>query len=317
MYNEGFKFSERVLRGNRAFTEALINDYNFRNATPASTHTVSAEAFSEESKMVLNGIMRADAIASKYQSFSTTIRNALVVESMYKMLKESMDPEEQNDPTTKSIMRAMVSEYVTENGCFEIMSKMKKATVTTSMIHKAITESATRILEFVDKNDPETFRITPEMRDEFFKQLDYSDSESISDAIHQRVGDAMTSFIDANKKDHEDISNVLQQAQEKIGDTEPENNELRESYTYMANGKANEIRNRPKGVFHAMVHAMCESVMRHKDMHDEFMSEGKLDMPKIVSRTKIMYTFMEMLNTSRLATVDEAFIEGVIADLNK
>ena len=47
------------------------------------------------------------------------------------------------------------------------------------------------------------------------------------------------------------------------------------------------------------------------------MTEGHLDMNKIVDRTKLMYTFIEMLNTSRIAKVDASFLEGVISDLTK
>jgi hypothetical protein len=65
-----------------------------------------------------------------------------------------------------------------------------------------------------------------------------------------------------------------------------------------------------------MVHTMCETVMRKPDMHAEFMSEGKLDVPKIVDRIRVMYTFMETLNTSKIERVNEAFINGVIRDLS-
>ena len=314
MYNENFKFSERHLRETKAYTEAMIADFNARAAVPAPTKS-SAFAFDNESRMVVEQTGARDALDARYQSFSNTVRSSLLIEAVYKIFKEAMDPNKL-DNTTTSIMRAMVSEYVTENGYFEIMSRMKSASPTTIAIYNTITNSHRSIMESVDKDNPETFRIAPEMRDEFFKQLDYSDSQAVSDAINQRVGDAMTDFIDANKKDHEDITGVLQQAQEKIGDVAPEDDSLKESYTRIATGKTNEIRNRPKSVLHAMVHTMCETVMRKPDMHAEFMSEGKLDVPKIVDRIRVMYTFMETLNTSKIERVNEAFINGVIRDLS-
>jgi hypothetical protein len=245
------------------------------------------------------------------------VNNALVTEALYKIFSESVDSEVGDDNASSSIMRAMVSQYVTENGYDNILNRMKTASVTTSCIYKTITETASKILEGVDKTDSNTFTITPEMRDEFFKSLDYSDSEAISDAIHQRVADAMDDFVTANTKDHEDITAALQQAQEKIGNVSEDDTELRECYEMAAKRTATEVRNRPKGVLHSMIMATCESVMKHKEMQDEFMVEGRLDVDKIVSRTKLMYTFMEMLNTSRIDKVDAAFIEGVIADLSK
>ena len=314
MYSENFKFSERHLRENKAYTEAMITDYESKINTPVPPNT-SAYAYEKESKMVMEQTGVRMALDARYQSFSNTVRSSLLIEAMYKIFKESMGSDKL-DNTTTSIMRAMVSEYVTENGYFEIMHRMKIASPTTTSISATITESHRTIMESVDKDNPETFRITPEMRDEFFKQLDYSDSQAVSDAINQRVSDAMADFIDTNKKDHEDITGVLQQAQEKIGDIAPEDDSLRESYTRIATGKTNEIRNRPKSVLHAMIHTMCETVMKNPETHTEFMSEGKLDIPKIVDRVKIMYTFMEMLNTSKIECVNESFINSVIRDLS-
>lgn len=314
MYGENFKFSDRHLRDTKLYTEALIANYNDRNKgdKPNNHH---GYAFDKESRMVIEHTSAAQDISSRLQSFSNSVRCNLLVEAMYKMFKESMHPDDLNDNATTSIMRAIVSKYVNENGYFEIIRRMRSNSPTTQMIAKIITETHQDVMQSIDKTNPDTFRITPEMRDEFFKQLDYSDSQAVSDAINQRVGDSMADFIDANKKDHEDITAVLKQAQEKIGEVDPEDDSLKESYTRIATGKTNEIRNRPKSVFHAMVHTMCESVIKHKDMHAEFMSEGKLDIPKIVDRVKIMYTFMEMLNTSKIETVNEAFIDNVIRDL--
>lgn len=314
MYNENFKFSERHLRENKAYTEAMIADYEtiIASSTPIKS---SAYAYEKESKMIIEQTGARMELDSRYQSFSNTVRSSLLIEAIYKIFKESMGSNEL-DNTTTSIMRAMVSEYVTENGYFEIMSRMKTASPTTTTIANIITETHRAIIESIDKNNSETFRISPEMRDEFFKQLDYSDSQAVSDAINQRVSDAMADFVDANKKDHEDITGVLQQAQEKIGDVEPESDSLKESYARAATYKANEIRNRPKSVLHAMIHAMCETVMKNPDTHAEFMSESKLDIPKIVDRVKVMYSFVEMLNTSKIEHVDEAFINGVIRDLS-
>lgn len=314
MYDEMLKTSGKAARSNRAFVEAAIAEYE---ELSRPVNTARTDAYVKERNMVMESVMTRDSISNRYHSFANTIRNSLVVESMYRILKESVSNEIKNDNVSTSILRAMVSEYVNEHGYINILNRMKTASVATSTMYNIITESATRMLEGVDKSNPDTFYITPEMKDEFFKQLDYSDSQAISDAIHQRVSDAMEDFVSANTKDHEDITAALQQAQEKIGNVPEEDEDLRECYSIMAKRKTTEIRNRPKGVFHSMVTAMCESVMKNTNMHNEFMAEGKLDIAKIVNRTHLMYTFMEMLNTTRIAKVDEVFIESVISDLSK
>lgn len=314
MYDEMLKTSGRHAKSNRAYIEAVISEYE-ETSKPVK-ESANRGIFDSERSMVMENMIHHDGIRARYQSFSQTIRTALVTEALYKIFSESVDPEVREDNTSSSIMRAMVSQYVTENGYDNILNRMKTASVTTSCIYKTITETTDKILKGVDKSDPNTFTITPEMRDEFFKQLNYSDSEAISDAIHQRVADAMDDFVTANTKDHEDITAALQQAQEKIGEVPEEDDELRECYSMAAKRTAAEVLNRPKSVLHSMVTAMCESVMKHKEMQDEFMTEGHLDVEKIVSRTRLMYTFMEMLNTSRIDNIDKIFIEGVISDLS-
>lgn len=313
MYGDNFKFSDRHIRETKVYTEALIDGYQERINTDVEPKR-SGYLYENESRMVAEQTSARENISSRLQSFSNSVRHNLLIEAMYHIFKNSVDCTA--DSNSSTIMRSMVSEYVNENGYFNIMHRMKSASPTTFMLHKIVTGAHKAIMESVDKSNPDTFRITPEMRDEFFKQLDYSDSQAVSDAINQRVADAMTDFIDSNTKDHEDITSVLKQAQEKIGDVEPEDDSLKEAYTRIANGKTNDIRNRPKSVLHAMVHSMCESVLKNKELQGEFTTEGKLDVGKIVDRVKIMYTFMEMLNTSKIEVVDEAFIDNAIRDLS-
>ena len=313
MYDSDLNVSSKYARSNKVYVESMINNFeeSIKPNKPSET-TFGCN----EGTMVIESLDTHNSNKSKYISFANTVRNTLLVETMYKLMAESVSEEVLNDNTSRSIMRAMVSEYVNENGYDNILNNMKTASIATSMMYNAITKTASSILESVDKNDPDTFKITPEMKDEFFKQLDYSDSEAISDAIRSRVADAMDDFVTANTKDHEDITAALNRAQEKINNSNSDDEELNESYTRIAKDKINTIRNRPKGVLHSMIEATCKSVIANKDMHEEFMSEGHLDMDKIVNRTKLMYTFIEMLNTSRIAKVDTCFIENVIADLS-
>ena len=311
IYDEVLKSSGRYARSNIAFVEAAINDYN-NNSKPVAKK--NNNSYANENNMVMENLIYRESATNRYHTFSETVRSALVTETLYKILVESVNDEVRNDTSSKSILRAIVSNYVNENGYMNILNRMRSASVTTSILHNIINENADKILKSVDKKNPDTFTITPAMKDEFFKQLDYSDSELISDAINRRVSDAMQDFITANTKDHEDITAALKKAQEKIAEC-PDDNELREGYEFNAKRANTEVRNRPKGVFHTMVSAMCESVIKHNEMHAEFMSEGKLNIEKIVSRTSLLYTFMEMLNTSRIDVINESFIDKIIKDL--
>lgn len=311
MYDENFKISSRYANSTRAFVNAAIENYNEATAIEKpKKHTIKYE---DEVDFVLENAMQRSSIERKYRSFSESVKNTLVIESLYKMFKESVTIDVTS--TDLSIMRAMVGQYVTENGYDTILTKMKTASVPMSNIHNIIIENAKMIMETVDKNDPDTFTVTPEMKDEFFKQLDYNDPAAISDAIKDRVSAATKDFVDANVKDHEDIENVLQNAQDCIAKTDEEDTELKEFYEMKARRQVHGIRNSAKNVLHKMIYSMSETVVKHPKEYAEFLEDGHINMDKVVSRTTLMYTFMEMLNTARLAKVDKVFIESVIQGL--
>lgn len=313
MYTNDYKLSDKQIRANKAFVEAAIDTYNESNKV---AKTIYETKFQQDAAVVLEHTMSREGRLNRYRSFVETVRSSLVVECMYNILENALEPNKR-DLTNTSILRAMCSQYVMENGYDNILNRMRTASVTTSEMYKLIMETADRMVEAANPDEPDTFVVQPEMKDDFFKSLNYSDSQEISDAIKDRVSAAMDDFVTANTKDHEDIETALQQAQEKIQATPDDQEGLKESYDHLAKQKISKIRNAPKGVLHSMVSAMCESVLKNPDVHAEFMNEGHLDVAKIVDRVSLMYTFMEMLNTSRLEKVDTAFVENVISDLKK
>lgn len=318
MYNnEDIVYGSRYAKTNKAFVESMVEDYE-KSVTPEKK-TKHRIPYEEEAIDMINNSVHQENTLNRYHSFCETVRTTFVAEALYKLLSESVDEYTLNDNTNASIMRAMVNQYVNENGYDNIMNRMRTASISMSCMYNIINEACDDAIKCANKEDPATFVITPEMKDDFFEKLDYNDTESITDAIKDRVGNAMDDFVTANKKDHDEIEEVLKQTQEKI-DNNPkaaEDEELQEYYTMQAKRETAKIRNRPKSVLHAMVTATCESIMKNKDMHDEFMTEGHLNIEKIVNRTKLMYTFMEMLNTARIEKVDKVFIESTIADLSK
>lgn len=312
MLNEGFKLSPKAAERTRTIVRAAIANYEAANQPVRESYT---HPFQEERLAIVENTHRKQVIADRYISFGETVKSALVTEAIYKIYKEATDGRLVDDVTNRSIMRGIVSEYVNENTCYDILDKMKRASVLTSQMYNTINETARKILESVDKNDPSTFTITSDMKDEFFKKLDYSDSEAVSDAIKARVSSEVNDFVTANAKDHEDINNALKDAQEKIENTPESATDIREAYDQKARRQILAIRTAPKNVFHAMVSAVCESTLRNQTEYAEFMHEGHLNVDKVVDRVELMYTFMETLNTARIEKIDEAYLESMIENL--
>lgn len=313
MYNENITMPQSRINNTKMFVEAAKADYEARNKQEVEKKTEE-----EKIRENMNNIhMQIDSVNKRYHTFSETVRTSLVVEALYNLYSKSVDQAIFEDAANRNVMRNIVTSYVNETDYDNILNKMRRASGAMSETYNVVTKYTRKILEEVDKSNPDTFHVQPEDRDEFFKALDKSeDSNEISAVINDRVSTAMTDFVNANNKDHEDITAALQSAQEKIDNVDPEDVELKESYEMLGKRKINEIRRAPKNVFHGMVSSMCESVLKHPDTNAEFINEDShIDMDKVVNRVGLMYTFVEMLNTSRIENVDKSFLEGVIKDL--
>lgn len=312
MYNDDFKMPKRYAAANKAYVESVINEYNKKmEEKPAKNNVYS------ESDRIMETVASRQNARNRYNSYSESIRTTLVTEALYNLFKESAPESISSNPSDRSIMRAIVNEYVNDTGYTEILNRMKTASIPMSEMHNIIVNNTKAILEEADKDNPDTFVVTPEMKDNFFDQLNHSDSEDINNAIKERVSDAMEDFVTANTKDHDDIQNALNKAQEEVGETPDDEEELKEYYIYKAKREAAEIRNAPKGILHSMISSMCEGVIRNQDQNREFINEGHLDMNKITNRVSLMYNFLEMLNTTKLEKIDSAYLENVIEGLKK
>lgn len=307
MYDNEYRLSEKAMRKNRAFTESLIKMHE------NSAETEDDIPIHSEKDNITKKKIQIENAQSRYCSFVESVKTSLVTEAVYKIFENSVSG---NITTSdRSIMRSIVSEYVHETGYDNILFKMKTGSVILSEIYNIITESSKKILESVDKNDPNTFEVTKDMKDDFYKALDYTNSDDISNAIKDRVSTAMDDFVTSNTKDHEDITSTLQQAQDKISKISEDETEMREGYNMIAKQKICKIRSGKKNVLHSMISAMCENVLKHQSEYGEFLNEGKLNIDKIVKRTSLMYTFIETLNTSKIDTINESFIQDTIEGL--
>ena len=313
MYNENITMPQSRIKNTKMFVEAAKAAYEAKNKPE-----VEKKSETEKIRENMNNIhMQIDSVHKRYRTFSETVRTSLVTEALYSLYSKSVNQSVLEDADSRSVMRNIVTSYVNEAGYDNILNRMRRASSAMSETYNIVDKYTRKILEEVDKTNPDTFHVEPEDRDEFFKALDKSeDSEEIAAAINDRVSTAMTDFVNANNKDHEDITAALQSAQEKIDNVDPEDVDLKESYEMLGKRKINEIRRSPKNVFHGMVSSMCESILKHPDTNAEFINEDShIDMDKVVNRVGLMYTFVEMLNTARIETVDKAFLEGVIKDL--
>lgn len=254
---------------------------------------------------------------NRLNSFIESVNHALLGECVYHVYRKAIRESLAEQPNITAMMRAMVGDFIKEDYA-SIISKMRNGSNVLSEMYNLITSTKKKILEAAefDKTDPSTYRIGKDVKDDFFSKLETMDDDSITTAIRARVSDAVSDFETANKKDHDDIVDIIAQTNDKIEALGPKPNEaVKESYERISKGKIAKVRNRKKTVFESMVTAMCESTLKDDQLKEEFMEGTRLNIPKIVDRIETMYTFIETVNTMRLYPIDKAYVESLINSL--
>ena len=304
---------------NKVLVEGAIDTYNKRIEMEAQARKdediARSKAFKESEAFVVKQGSRF-AAQKRFASYSESVTHALLSECIYHVFKNSMRKELLEQENVTAMMRAMVGEFVKEDSA-DILYKMRNKTATLSEMYNLITSTKKTILENVDQFDPSSFRIDREVKDNFFEKLDLMDTESIENAIRERVTNAVDDFMTANKQDHDRIMGALQMTKDKLEEVKNEPEEVKESYQRISKQYIGKVRNRKKSVFESMVSAMCESVMKDDVLKEQYSEGAKLNIGKIVDRIETMYTFIECVNTMKLYDVDEAYMKSVIDSLRK
>ena len=74
---------------------------------------------------------------------------------------------------------------------------------------------------------------------------------------------------------------------------------------------------REKNLFHCMVESLSKAAFKDDALKARYIHEGTVDMDGIVNSTELIYTMLEMVNTTNMVNVDEAFIERYLDSISK
>lgn len=257
-----------------------------------------------------------EKLINKFRNFSESVKSTLLAECMYKLYDSSLGIHFESTDNA-SIKRNFINRFIEENsGPTSILNSIRTKSFLLSEFNRLVIKYHKIITESVDKDDPTTFKIDATIKDNFFDELNEKDLGEVSAAIRIRVTDAMEEFIQANISDKIEIEQTLKDAQEKINASKIE--EVRESYGILAKQKISKIRNsRRKNILSELVSSMSKSVLKNDYLKEEYMKDNKLNIDKIVERCELMYTFMEMLNTSKFIDINESYIKEVLESMKQ
>lgn len=253
----------------------------------------------------------------------TKIKEAFVSECIYKLYCESIAfPMTSRD---KVISRNLVNKFVIENGAGNLITSFATQNIILSEFSRISQKYYDKVLESCDKVKDEECEFTGQINgeildknivDDFYKELSNVDINDASKAIKDRVADAISEFIDINSANKLEYEEIIKTAQDKADALKDSDETMAESYINIAKRKINDMRNtRDINVFNYMVESLTASVFKDENLKARFINEGAIDMEGIVESAQLIYTMLEMVNTTNMINVNEEFIDNYLKNL--
>lgn len=268
-----------------------------------------ADEYNEICKLRESGYAKANKEAIQLYN----IKKSFLSECLYNLFDKSLGF--QLESQEKDVMkRTLVNNLIEEQGLERLLSDFKTKSYLLSEYTRIVESSTSLVLEKCKKNEFSDLDIDAELRSDFYDQLDTEDTDEVANFIKQRVSGAVDEFLQANMSDKVEIKEIIRKTEEKVNSTR--NDAIKESYELAGKAAIAKVRNRNhKGVLESMIFNVAKATLKDNDMKAMYMTEGSLDMDSIVENCKIMYTFLEMLNTAKIINVNESYVNKVLNGL--
>lgn len=284
---------------------------------------VTESAYAARSRYLNDKKQSEDRLKAQkeYTEFIGNSRDYLLSESINMILQNSLNEDTLEDD--RKYGKALVEGFVKEYGSAKLLNEFSRKSLLLAGISEVVKESHEKIIHSCSDGDKKKFRITKTVNDEFFNKLVGLNDKKITEKINERVCNSIEDFVQSNVNDKLDLEELAEKTKEKIDNIKARNPEekkkIEESYILQYQRQVQQIKNRTNrkvGLYEQIMHSMTQGVISDKTILESFTaSTGKLDMNKITGKVNVLYTFLEMLNTTKMANINESYIENILKDM--
>lgn len=253
-------------------------------------------------------------------TFLENVKSGFLSEAMSKLYKESFGVMTKRDRITA---KNLINTFINEQGAGELLNRFKYQNTLVAEMARIVQEHYDMVVESITCDDEECnipgrakeLHLDKTIVDDFYKDLVDLDTTEASKLIKDKVTDAMTEFIDQNTQNKLDFEEIINTAKEKISDLKE--GSAVESTMNEAKRQINEMkRTRHKNIFHYMVEAISKEAFKDiNGVGKQYIHESKVDMDGVVNSAKLIYTMLEMLNTTEMVSKDyiQTYIENLVS----
>lgn len=280
---------------------------------------VSESAYQANERYLKDKKMLKEAAKSKKEQseFIMNSRDYFLSEAINMILQDSLN--EETSEEDRKYGKALVEGFVKESDTLKLLNEFSKKTLLLAGIADVVNEAHLKVVHSCKEGDS-CCKISKSVNNEFFDKLIGLKDEKITQKINQRVCDSIEDYVQANVNDKLDLEELAEKTKEKIDNVKGKNaDKIAESYTLQYQREVNNIKqrnHRKVGVFEQIMHSTTHSIVSDQTILESFTDEsGKLDMNKINNKVTVMYTFLEMLNTTKMVNVNESYIQNIIKNM--
>ena len=278
--------------------------------------------------------------------FSESVNSRLLECCLYQGMLKPVLKEQFCNSHERKLGKTLVRNFIKEHGAFNLIQSLKDKSCYLNEWYEAIKGYHTAMMneakEIAQEGIPEAEMF--EIEDDTIKKFVFDTKsiipKDITKMITSRVEDAVNDFIDQNKKQKEEIKKVYEKAKEKVaslkdtidpndpsfqdfnGDPNTEldpkyGDQVQEQAMAMVRGKQRAFREEATSVFSILSKNTLEAIHRNQAIKESYSvgMTGRLDFQKAINDTKVMYSFLECLNTLNIMDLNESTLSKLLTDM--
>ena len=294
-------------------TLACIKEYEERNKDVLPEGLLEQTAIRkniEDKQFIIEATTRNMRQTQRYNKWSKNVLEAMTYDVIMHVFDECFDRRYYSEDEKFSVLKeSLVKNFIKEEGVDNLIRRFKYTSVTLAECALLIETTHKKITDKVNYKDNE-FTIDNNLKNDFFSTLNDQNFEAITSKIRERVNDAVEDFVVQNTNERLEIKDILQKTQDNINKATSEG--VKESYNINAKRKINMIQQRPRNIFGEMVYNNAKDITKDPELRKMYMDEsGHLNMDKIVESCKVMYTFLEFLNTTKMVEMNPEKVKEI------
>lgn len=278
--------------------------------------------------------------------FSESVNSRLLQCCLYQGMLKPVLKEQFCNSHERKLGKTLVRNFIKEHGAFNLVQSLKDKSCYLNEWYEAIKGYHTAMMneakEIAQDGIPEAelFDIEDDTIKKFVFDTKSIIPKDITKMITSRVEDAVNDFIDQNKKQKEEIKKVYEKAKEKVaslkdtidpndpsfqdfnGDPNTEldpkyGDQVQEQAMAMVRGKQRAFREEATSVFSILSKNTLEAIHRNQAIKESYSvgMTGRLDFQKAINDTKVMYSFLECLNTLNIMDLNESTLSKLLTDM--